>query len=296
MSADDMTTGESSSWDDDTRRRSAPVAATVSADERWLVALDVDGTIMQEGGTISEAVAGEITRLASQGHAVMIATGRSVSMTLPVMDRLGLVSEYVVCANGAITLGRDESAPTGYSQFHVEEFDPTDVLTTIREGLHEAAYAVEDRDGVMRYCGSFPQVEHTGGAEKVEFEQLFDIAATRVVVVSPSHDTDDFLEVVERMGLQKVNYNVGWTAWLDIAPDGVTKATALERVRADLGIPRERVLAVGDGRNDIAMLQWAAAEGRGVSMGQAPDDVHEVANERTRTDLDDGLAEALAQL
>lgn len=280
---------------------SGPVSAdsavsVVSADERWLVALDVDGTIMQEGGTISEAVAEQITRLAAEGHSVMIATGRSVSMTLPVMDRLGLVSEYVVCANGAITLGRDESAPTGYSQFHVEEFDPTDVLTTIREGLHEAAYAVEDRDGVMRYCGSFPQVEHTGGAEKVEFEQLFDIAATRVVVVSPSHDTDDFLDVVERMGLQKVNYNVGWTAWLDIAPDGVTKATALERVRADLGIPRERVLAVGDGRNDIAMLHWAAAEGRGVSMGQAPDDVHEVANERTRTDLDDGLAEALAQL
>ncbi|WP_223269598.1 HAD family hydrolase [Frigoribacterium sp. ACAM 257] len=268
----------------------------VSADERWLVALDVDGTIMQEGGTITEAVAGQITRLAAEGHAVMIATGRSVSMTLPVMDRLGLVSEYVVCANGAITLGRDEKAPTGYSQFHVEEFDPTDVLSTIREGLHEAAYAVEDRDGVMRYCGSFPQVEHTGGAEKVEFEQLFEIAATRVVVVSPSHDTDDFLDVVERMGLQKVNYNVGWTAWLDIAPDGVTKATALERVRAELGIPLERVLAVGDGRNDIAMLQWAAAEGRGVSMGQAPDDVHEVANERTRTDLDDGLAEALAQL
>ena len=271
-------------------------ASAVSADERWLVALDVDGTIMQEGGTISEAVAEQIGRLASQGHAVMIATGRSVSMTLPVMDRLGLVSEYVVCANGAITLGRDESAPTGYSQAHVEEFDPTDVLTTIREGLHEAAYAVEDRDGVMRYCGSFPQVEHTGGAEKVEFEQLFEVAATRVVVVSPSHDTDDFLEVVERMGLQKVNYNVGWTAWLDIAPDGVTKATALERVREHLDIPRDRVLAVGDGRNDTAMLQWAAVEGRGVSMGQAPDDVHEVANERTGTDLDDGLAEALAKL
>ena len=80
---------------------SGPVSAdsavsVVSADERWLVALDVDGTIMQEGGTISEAVAEQITRLASEGHAVMIATGRSVSMTLPVMDRLGLVSEYVV--------------------------------------------------------------------------------------------------------------------------------------------------------------------------------------------------------
>ena len=66
------------------------------------------------------------------------------------------------------------------------------------------------------------------------------------------------------MGLHKVSYNVGWTAWLDIAPDGVNKATGLERVRDELGIPRSRVLAIGDGRNDIDMLEWAAsAAGRG---------------------------------
>jgi hydroxymethylpyrimidine pyrophosphatase-like HAD family hydrolase len=61
-------------------------------------------------------------------------------------------------------------------------------------------------------------------------------------------------------------------------------------------VPRERVLAAGDGRNDIDMLRWASAEGRGVAMGQAPEDVVEVANERTGTDLDDGLASALATL
>jgi Cof subfamily protein (haloacid dehalogenase superfamily) len=271
-------------------------AAGVADGERWLVALDVDGTIMQEDGTITDGVAEQIRRLREAGHAVMIATGRSVSTTLPVMDRLGLVSDYVVTANGAITLGRDESAPTGYGQVHVEEFDPTDVLTTIRGEIQEGGYAVEDRDGVLRYCGSFPTVESSGNAEKVEFEQLFDRPATRVVVVSPDHGTDDFLEVVERMGLSKVNYNVGWTAWLDIAPDGVTKATALERVREWLGIPRERVFAAGDGRNDIDMLRWASAQGRGCAMGQAPDDVFAVANERTGSDVDDGLAAALATL
>ena len=272
------------------------VPAGVAEGERWLVALDVDGTIMQENGTISDAVSDEIRRLREAGHAVMIATGRSVSMTLPVMERLGLVSDYVVTANGAITLGRDESSPTGYEQVHVEEFDPTDVLTTIRDNIHEAGYAVEDRDGVMRYCGSFPTIESNGSAEKVAFDELFSRPATRVVVVSPDHDTDDFLEVVERMGLSKVNYNVGWTAWLDIAPDGVTKATALERVRAWLDIPRERVFAAGDGRNDIDMLRWASAGGRGCAMGQAPDDVVAVANEQTASDEDDGLAAALATL
>ena len=112
-------------------------------------------------------------------------------------------------------------------------------------------------------------------------------------MISPGHAIEDFLSVVERMGLHKVSYNVGWTAWLDIAPDGVNKATALERVRELLDIPLSRVLAIGDGRNDIDMLEWAAAEGRAVAMGQAPDEVRAVATEVTATDLDDGVAAVL---
>jgi hydroxymethylpyrimidine pyrophosphatase-like HAD family hydrolase len=102
--------------------------------------------------------------------------------------------------------------------------------------------------------------------------------------------------VVERMGLHRVSYAIGWTAWLDIAPDGVNKATAMERVREELGIPRERVMAVGDGRNDIDLLVWAGKHGRGVAMGQAPADVIEVAGEVTGTVLEDGLAQVLSTL
>ncbi len=120
--------------------------------------------------------------------------------------------------------------------------------------------------------------------------------ATRVVVISPGHAIEDFLAVVERMGLHKVSYNVGWTAWLDIAPEGVNKSTGLEHVRRELGIPRDRVLVIGDGRNDIDMLQWAVeGEGFGIAMGQAPEEVLAVANERTSSDLEDGVAVALAR-
>ena len=52
-------------------------------------------------------------------------------------------------------------------------------------------------------------------------------------------------------------------------------------------------MAIGDGRNDIDMLEWAAAEGRAVAMGQAPDEVRAAANELTATDLDDGVARVL---
>lgn len=256
----------------------------------WLVALDIDGTLMRENGVVSPDVILEVQRVRDAGHEVMLATGRSVSLTLPVLERFQLTPRYVVCSNGAITLGRDSDAPSGYSRVAVDSFDPSEVLATIRESLSDASYAVEDEEGFYRYTGSFPDLTLGAQSEKVAFEQLSRHQATRVVVISPEHAIEDFLSIVEKMGLHKVTYNVGWTAWLDIAPDGVNKATALERVREWLDIPRSRVIAVGDGRNDIDMLTWASESGRGVAMGQAPDEVLAAANEVTLTDLDDGVA------
>ena len=263
---------------------------------RWLIALDIDGTVLREDGVMNDAVISAVGTVRDAGHEVMLATGRSVAMTLPILDRLGLTPEYVVCSNGAITLHRDPTAPTGYRREFVETFDPSEVLTTIRGSLEGANYAVEDEAGLYKFTGSFPDGTLGAASEKVEFAELLTSQATRVVVISPGHQIEDFLTVVERMGLHKVSYNVGWTAWLDIAPDGVNKATAMERVRAELGIPRSRVMAVGDGRNDIDMLLWAGAQGRGVAMGQSPDDVLEAASELTVSVHDDGLAVVLSSL
>lgn len=261
--------------------------------DRWLIALDIDGTVLREDGVMNDAVIAAVQRVRDAGHEVMLATGRSVALTLPILDRLGITPQYVVCSNGAITLQRDADAPTGYRREHVISFDPSEVLTTIRGNLEGANYAVEDEAGMYRFTGSFPDGTLGAISEKVPFDELLTSHATRVVVISPGHQIEDFLSVVERMGLHQVSYNVGWTAWLDIAPDGVNKSTALERVRELVAIPRSRVLAVGDGRNDIDMLEWASVEGRGVAMGQAPDEVRVAANEVTGTDVDDGVATLL---
>ncbi len=170
------------------------------------------------------------------------------------------------------------------------------MLTTIRANLPTANYAVENEEGIYSYTGYFPDGALGAGSQKVTFDELLGSPATRVVVISPEHEIEDFLKVVERMGLHRVSYNVGWTAWLDIAPDGVNKSVALERVRALLDIPRTRVMAVGDGRNDIDMLQWAAESGRGIAMGQAPREVKAVANEVALADIQDGVAVILSKL
>jgi hydroxymethylpyrimidine pyrophosphatase-like HAD family hydrolase len=70
----------------------------------------------------------------------------------------------------------------------------------------------------------------------------------------------------------------------------------MERVREWFDIPRSRVFAAGDGRNDIDMLRWASTSGRGVAMGQAPSDVIDAASEVTGGVTDDGLAAALDTL
>ncbi|WP_319446780.1 MULTISPECIES: HAD family hydrolase [unclassified Mycobacterium] len=260
----------------------------------WLVTLDVDGTVLRSDETASPDVIEQVRRLSAVGHRVMLATGRSPATTVPVVEYLGITPEFLVCSNGAIVMRRDPGG--GYQREWAECFDPTDALQTISAHLPKARFAVEDERGRYRYTEPFSDTTIGTGAKQVTFEELLHRQATRVVVVSPDHDMVDFLAVVERMGLHRVSYFIGWTAWLDIAAEGVNKGTAMERVRHKLGIPRERVLAVADGRNDIELLTWAAERGRGVAMGHSPADLLAVANEVTGTISEDGLAEALATL
>lgn len=100
----------------------------------------------------------------------------------------------------------------------------------------------------------------------------------RVIIRDPNGSSDDFKGLAKQLGMHEVSYFIGWSAWLDIAPMGVTKATALKQVAAWLGVKRKRVLALGDGRNDVEMLKWA---GRGVAIGDAPPEVQEVADHVT---------------
>ncbi|RLP75758.1 HAD-IIB family hydrolase [Mycetocola tolaasinivorans] len=265
----------------------------------WLVALDVDGTVAHEDGSVSPAVRDAVRAAAARGHEVMLATGRSWGATHIILSALGITPRYVVCANGAMIMRRDPESPEadahGYVIDHVETFLPDDVLTIIRPHLSDGRYLVEYPEGFRRYTEGMYEWD-LNNAEQVEFEELLGTPVIRVVVVSPEHDEAEFSQVVAEMGLHQVAYAIGWTAWMDIAPLGVNKSTALAVVRERLGIPFERVLVAGDGRNDIEMMEWARDRGRAVVMGQAPESVLAVAGEITGPVSADGLAPVLDSL
>lgn len=258
-----------------------------------LVALDIDGTLLDHDQVITERVRTAVAEVAASGAHVVVATGRSLHGTLPVLDRLGLLEGWAVCSNGAMTLRLDPAFERGYEIADVVTFDPGPVLRLLREHVPTALFAVEDEQASRRLTAPFPDGELDGDQVVVPFESLVRGSATRVVVRSPESTPEDFLGVVERVGLHGVSYAVGWTAWLDLAPEGVSKASALEVVRGRLGVPSERTVAVGDGRNDLEMLAWAA---RGIAMGQAVEQVRAAADEVTASIEKDGVALVLEDL
>ncbi|GAB7191841.1 HAD family hydrolase [Kineococcus sp. NUM-3379] len=257
------------------------------------VALDLDGTVLDHDERLSDRVREAVQALAATDTHVVVATGRSLHGALPVLDRLALLRGYAVCSNGAVTVRLDPAQEKGYEVVSLRTFDPTTALELLREHLPHALYAVEVLGRGYKVTAPFPDGELTGEVQVVPFEQLWAEPAMRVVVRSPEHTPQQFLEIVDRVGLHGVAYSVGWTAWLDLAPDGVTKASALDAVRSWLHVDRADTMAVGDGRNDIEMLTWAA---RGVAMGNAPEEVRAAAGEVCGDVLDDGLAEVLEEL
>ena len=258
-----------------------------------LIALDVDGTLVDHEGNMTDEVRDAAQAVIEAGHDVIIATGRSLGATLPVIGLLGITRGYAVCSNGGVTLRIDAALPAGFEVIDRVTFDPRPALSALRDRLPSAKYALEDDRGRFLSTESFQDASFGSDAESVGFEEMLESRAVRVVVFSTDSSAEEFGEAVAAIGLHGVTYSVGWTAWLDIAAAGVTKASALEVLRDRLGTSRARTVAVGDGRNDIEMLQWA---GRGVAMGQAPDEVRSAASEVTGSVYDDGAAKVLRSL
>ena len=258
-----------------------------------LVALDLDGTTIHHDGTMSPAVRQAVGEVSAAGFHVVIATGRAILATLPLIADLGLENGFAVCSNGAVTIELDSDRPEGYRILETVTFDPAPALEMLRGAWPDAVVAVEEVGVGFKVSAPFPDGELDGGVRVVPWDELSSSPATRVTFRSPTGTAADFLALVERLGLHGVNYAVGFTAWLDINPEGVSKASALEQIRRRLGVELVNTIAVGDQRNDIEMLHWAQ---RGVAMGNAPDEVKAAADEVTLDVDEDGLVPVLRSL
>ncbi len=207
----------------------------------------------------------------------------------PVADLLGLRGNgdgderlWVVASNGAVIFR--------YPPLEVvfeETFDAAPAVKAILERKPGVLVAVEERGIGYRVSAPFPDGELSGEMIQTHVDELVGAPVSRVIIRDPESSVEEFVALAEELGLHGTDYVVGWTAWLDLAPVGVNKASGLAHVARTLGLDASDVLAIGDGRNDLEMLAWA---GRGVAMGQAVPEVHAAADHVTDSVYDDGAA------
>ena len=240
-------------------------------DDGWrpkLVALDIDGTLLKwvEGvGTtyeqISPAVYAAVHRALDAGVHVVLASGRSPHGMTNVADLLDLHGDgerlWVVASNGAVVFRYPP-----LEVVHEVTFDAAPAVRGVLEEHPSALVAVEERGVGYRVNRPFPDGELSGEFTIADVADLVAVPVSRVIIRDPDATADDFVALGERLGLQGTDYVVGWTAWLDLAPVGVSKASGLEYVARELGIDAPDVLAIGDGRNDIEMLALGRPRGR----------------------------------
>lgn len=271
-----------------------------STDSGWqpqLVALDIDGTLIrwvegtgQDSEDIAPAVRAAVHRALDAGAQVVLASGRSIDGMTTVIDLLDLhrgEQVWVVASNGGVVF---RYPPV--EVVHEERFDASDAVRAILAEHPSALVAVEEYGVGYRVSHHFPQGELSGTQVIAGVEELVAEPVTRVVIRDPEATPEDFVALGKRLGLANTEYVVGWSAWMDLAPVGVSKASGLQKVADALGIRSDRTLAIGDGRNDLEMLRWAH---RGVAMGQAVDEVRNAADDVTAPVEEDGAAVELSR-
>lgn len=259
-----------------------------------LVALDIDGTLLKwvEGAgqtyeQIPARVREAVHAAVADGAHVVLASGRSPHGMLTIADLLDLPQVvddrlWIVASNGAVILRYPP-----IEVVHEETFDARPAVEAVLREHPNALVAVEERGVGYRVNRPFPEGELSGDLIETAVDAMVADHVSRVIVRDPEATADDFVALAARLGLEGTDYVVGWTAWLDLAPQGTSKASGLEHVCAELGLTGADVLAIGDGRNDLEMLRWAA---RGVAMGQAVEEVRAAADAVTDTVYDDGAA------
>lgn len=263
-----------------------------------LVALDLDGTLLDSQLQIRSQTVEALQRVREQGIKVMIVTGRHHTAAYPYWHQLGLELP-AICCNGTYVYDFSHRRPVVGNPLTLLE--ARELLALVREyAIHAMVYI----DDVMAYETESPHLrnllkwsatlpEHVRPRiEPVDsFEQLIEEAATLWKFLVAGDDTQE-LQAFEEEVAQRMNLSCVRSARnrIDIAHGGNSKGHRLAEFIAQQGILPQEVMAFGDQNNDMEMLELA---GLGVAMGNSREEVRNCADWVTGTNDSDAIAEVL---
>jgi Cof subfamily protein (haloacid dehalogenase superfamily) len=256
-----------------------------------LVALDLDGTLIDNSLVVRPRVRAAVHAVAERGIPVTLVTGRMYVATAPFARELG-VHGAVACYQGAAVYDADSGERL------IETPLKHDIAMRIveraqRDG-HFAQLYHDDRFYVEKYTKYAAYYARLAGVEPIVVPSLaVEFAgrdSTKCNIVMDAELVQRYIETVREVCGEDAYVTRSNPEFIEVMDPHVSKAVALRFIAQRAGIPMERVLAVGDSYNDVPMLR---AVGFGVAMGSGPQELKDAAHAVVADYTHDGVAEAL---
>jgi Cof subfamily protein (haloacid dehalogenase superfamily) len=270
-----------------------------------LLALDIDGTLLNSRFVIGEPDLVALRRAHASGVQIMLCTGRRHTFAMPIAKQLGF--ELWLCtSNGAVT--RSSKGETFHREFlpadlcrelcaHMIDFRGGTVLTFDKDV--RGALVIERDDEMRAAVGRWldhnaPYIEYISPIEKALTEDPLQamICGTVERVNQAEKRLAEFPQIA-KLSVLKTQYDHRNLSMVDMLPLGVTKGHALARWASAYGIAKEQIMAVGDNFNDVEMLE---AAGHPFIMGNACDELKQNGWRLTLSNDECGVAAALEQM
>jgi Cof subfamily protein (haloacid dehalogenase superfamily) len=255
-----------------------------------LLALDLDGTLLNSSLKLSETNAAAVRRATDQGVKVVFATSRWFGLAKRTADRLD-IDTPLICSNGALI-----RRPDGEELLHLylDQEIAREVTSLGDDRGWEMFTTVQDATYMQARPGVIP--EKLPGGLRVAERQSDHIAEgpPTCVLVFGEEAVDEmsqrFLEPCDGRANFSINRPVALPHYVVLTHPDADKARALELLCRQLSVAPDETVAMGDSESDLAMLGFA---GLGIAMNNSPDEVKRTALHIAPSNDDDGVAWAI---
>lgn len=269
----------------------APLAPEKPKPQIKLVAIDIDGTLLNSKSELTPRVEKAFKAALAQGVRFVLATGKTRGSMEWLLHELGDVPG--IYNQGCVTVNGDGSVR---SQQILDDKIVRQFITYAEDrGFVVALYSggrilMRTRNTVIE-----DNMRHYREVAPEAVGALQNIIGTlpinkAIAMGEPRAVTALRWQMSLQVGKAARLVQAGVPEMVEILPPGASKGAALRKLAGELGIAPENILAIGDAENDIEMIQYA---GLGVAMGHAHDPVKAAANEVVADHDHDGVAEAL---
>ena len=267
--------------------------ATAAFGPLRLVATDLDGTIVRTDGTVSDRTRAAFAAAERAGVGVVLVTGRPPRWMRTMAEDTGHRG-LAILSNGAIVYDLHEERIV--DEHPLDPAAAAEVVAALRREMPGLVFAVE-RGG--RFGHEPAWIPRYALPDDVLVGEVDELLAEPMVKLLARHDELSGDEMVLRArtvvgeAATVTHSGVGGVGMLEISGPGVTKASALARLAADLGTGPTGTVAFGDMPNDLPMLAWA---GHSVAVANAHPEVRALADEVTASNDEDGVALVVERL